>query len=68
MFLVSADVTSLKHIPFFPASSTNLDQGEDDDLLVYIVTYPLNFPTTPITPSPDVSTPIVSPLVKPYIL
>ena len=63
-YLVSVDITYLKHIPFFLASSTYPTQGEDDDLLVYTITYPLS---APITPSFDVSTPTSPPLAKPPI-
>ena len=65
---MSTDVTFLENIPFFPASSTYPSQGEDDDLLVYTITYPLSFFDTSITPSPDGPTPVVLPLVKPPIL
>ena len=65
---MSTDITFLEYISFFLASSNYLSQGEDDDLLAYTVTYPFNSPVTPVTPSPDDSTPEVPPLVKPPIL
>ncbi|KAM7509738.1 hypothetical protein LguiB_008613 [Lonicera macranthoides] len=38
-YLVSADVTFIEETPYFP-SSTPSSQGEDDDLLVYTITFP----------------------------
>ena len=52
---MSTNVSFLKNIPFFPASSTYSSQREDDDLLVYTITF--------VTYSPE-----VPPLVKPHIL
>ena len=53
-YLVSTDVTFLEHIPFFPAASPPSSQGENDDILIYHVTYqsPDPTPAAPTLPPP----------------
>ncbi|XP_022857873.1 uncharacterized protein LOC111378835 [Olea europaea var. sylvestris] len=55
-YLVSADVTLLEHIPFFPTSYTSSSKDEDDDLLIYQVTYQSNnvASTLVLTPPPHI--------------
>ena len=57
-YLVSTDVTFLKNIPFFLASSSYPSQGEDDDLLIYTV--------TSVTSPSEVPPPVKPPILQVY--
>ena len=60
---MSIDVTFLENTPFFPSPFTYPSQGENDDLLVNTITYPLSSSDTSVNSSPDGPIPVVPPLV-----
>ena len=63
---MSIDVTFFESTPF-PLSSSVTSQGEDDDLLVYIISSPNPTPTPTPTPT-RTPTPVFVPVpVKPSI-